>query len=41
VICRDPQPCDRQLSRISAGTNNRSKFNVALGIKAQGFCVLR
>jgi len=26
---------------LQGGTNNRSKFNVALGIEAQGFCVIK
>jgi hypothetical protein len=28
------------LPRVSADRNNRNKFNVALGIEAQGFCVI-
>jgi hypothetical protein len=27
--------------RENATTDNRSKFNLALGIEAQGFCVLK
>ena len=29
-----------ELSRTFARTNNRSKFNVPLGVEAQGFCSL-
>jgi len=41
VICRDLQPDAPQVSARTEGSNNRSKFNVALGVEAQGFCVLR
>jgi hypothetical protein len=32
---------DPQIWGVSQGSNNRSKFNVALGVEGQGFCVLR
>ena len=35
------RPSAPHLSQVSAARNNRSKFNVALGIEAQGFRVLR
>jgi hypothetical protein len=41
VICRDLQPGARYLPRVSAASNNRSKFNVAFGVEAQGFCLIR
>jgi len=28
-------------ARFKDGSNNRSKFNVPLGVEAQGFCVIR
>ena len=41
AFCRDLQLGDLHLTRSRNALNNRSKFNVALGIEAQGFCVLR
>jgi hypothetical protein len=40
AFCRDLQPHALQLSRTFAHGNNRSKFNVPLGVEAQGFCIL-
>ena len=31
----------RKITRGMSAHNNRSKFNVALGVEAQGFCVVR
>jgi hypothetical protein len=33
--------CARQLLATALRFNNRSKFNVALGIEAQGFCLIK
>jgi len=41
VIRGDLQLGDLHLARVLNVPNNRSKFNVALGIEAQGFCVLK
>ena len=41
TFCLDLQPRAAQLSRTFAHSNNRSKFNVPLGVQAQGFCVIR
>ncbi len=41
AICLELQPRSLRVSRVSLATNNRSKFNTALGIEAQGFWVLR
>jgi hypothetical protein len=37
AICRQVL---RMITYRQTATNNRSKFNVALGIESQGFCVL-
>lgn len=37
AICN---PVSRKLATSMQATNNRSKFNVALGVESQGFCLL-
>jgi hypothetical protein len=32
---------DPQIAETSTGHNTRSKFNTALDIEAQGFCIIR
>jgi hypothetical protein len=39
AVCDNLRPGDLHLMRIRNAPNNRSKFNVALGVEAQGFCV--
>jgi hypothetical protein len=41
AFCRDLHRCAPQIPAIATRPNNRSKFNVALGIEAQGFCLVR
>ena len=41
AFCRDLQPCAALIRAIATRPNNRSKFNVALGIEAQGFCRIK
>jgi len=41
AFCCDLQPRAPHSARRLNAPKNRSKFNVALGIEAQGFCVLR
>jgi hypothetical protein len=41
AICHDLQRCASYISADTMGLNNRSKFNVALGIEAQGFCLIK
>jgi hypothetical protein len=41
VICGNLQLGDLHLARVLNVPNNRSKFNTALGIEAQGFCVVK
>src|SRR5262245_3121801 len=40
AICHDLHSCASEMS-AAMRPNNRSKFNVALGIEAQGFCLIR
>ncbi len=40
TICHDLHACPFYRSAIATSPNNRSKFNVALGIEAQGFCLI-
>jgi len=39
--CSDLRVRASYISAIATGRNNRSKFNVALGIEAQGFCLIQ
>ena len=41
LICRDLHRCASYISANALGPNNCSKFNVALGIEAQGFCMIK
>jgi len=41
AICHDLHRCPPEMSDTAMRANNRSKFNVALGIEAQGFCMIR
>jgi hypothetical protein len=40
AICRDLQRGALHPRVLYIASNNRSKFNVALGVESQGFCVL-
>ncbi len=41
AICHDLHTCATYILVAAMCPNNRSKFNVALGIEAQGFCLVK
>jgi hypothetical protein len=40
TFCRDLQAPRWKNAPLQDGRNNRSKFNVPLGVEAQAFCIL-
>jgi len=41
AFCHHLHACDPHQCGIVDASDNRSKFNVALGVEAQGFCVIK